>query len=251
MKAIYKITVLNWDRHNPNMKHGHKKTLIANNFCTDAKLGAMPVTVRWMFLGILLTCGDHTRDTVEMGERQMRDLLESSWSIERALASLQSLQLLTFEKVALIEEKRREKKRREEKRRDATPRAPSASPRVSDVVSHYCERWKERYSSSPPISGKAAGQIKRLVLDHGERRAKEFIEAYVAMPDSWFVTKRHDVGTLLENLNAVAQFADTGKMLTRAHLQKLNDQLDETMGPRPPTIEEIKSGKLTLIEGNS
>ncbi len=124
-KDIYRITVLNWEKHNGTMKRGHKASLIQNNFCSDAKLRTVPVTVRWLFLGILLICGDHTRDTIEMSERQVRELLESSWSIERALSSLQELGVLTYGKNGplLIEEKRKEEKRREV---EGAPAAPTA-----------------------------------------------------------------------------------------------------------------------------
>jgi hypothetical protein len=129
-KDIYLITVLNWPKHNGNMKRGHKASLIQNNFCSDAKLRTVPVTVRWLFLGIVLTCGDHTRDTVEMSESQVRDLLESSWSIGRALESLKQLRLLTYEKNAplLTEENRKEEKRIEEEKTRVVAPAPQKSP---------------------------------------------------------------------------------------------------------------------------
>lgn len=117
MKSLYSITIKNWEKYNANQKKGHKATLISNNFCHDSKLGVLPLPVRWLYLGILLTCGDHTRDTIEMNEKQVRELLESSWSIDRALTALQSLQLLTYSKndffINRIEKKVIEKKRKE------------------------------------------------------------------------------------------------------------------------------------------
>lgn len=116
--SLYSITVNNFNKYNSGLKKGHKSTLISNNFCSDSKLGVMPLTVRWLFLGIVLTCGDYTRDTIEMNERQLRELLESSWSVPRALDALQSIQLLSYAKIdvfynriekKVIEEKRIEK----------------------------------------------------------------------------------------------------------------------------------------------
>jgi hypothetical protein len=129
-KHIYTITVSNWSKYNNNIKKGHKATLIANNFCSDNKLGTLPLTVRWLFLGILLTCGDHTTDTVELNDKQLRDLLESSWSVDRALDALKQLQLLSYEKNAAfinrIEKKVIENKRKEEN--SAEPKSPPPAP---------------------------------------------------------------------------------------------------------------------------
>lgn len=95
--VIYRIRINNWDRHNVGRKKAYSKTLIANNFCTDNKLGTLPLSHRWLFLGILLECGSSNRDIVEMNERQLRVMLESSKSVSRVLDSLQSLQLLSYE----------------------------------------------------------------------------------------------------------------------------------------------------------
>jgi hypothetical protein len=113
-KCIYKITVTNWAKYNSGHKSKYKRTMIANNFCSDAKLRAVPVSVRWMFLAVLLTCGDMSSEVVEMSESVLREVLESSKSVSTALESLQSLQLLTFEKIdSLIPELIPEKKKKE------------------------------------------------------------------------------------------------------------------------------------------
>lgn len=110
--AIYRIHVINFNKHNAKLKKAYKATLISNNFCDDAKLGLLPLTVRWMFLAMVLTCGDHTSDTIEMSESRLRDLLESSWSIPRALEALETLQLVTFEKITPFINEIKENKRK-------------------------------------------------------------------------------------------------------------------------------------------
>lgn len=115
MSIIYKITILNWGEYNPKHKKSFKKLMIPNNFAQDAKLNAMPVTHRWMWLVLLLTCSDYSNDTVELSERQVRAMLESSKSIDSVLDRLQSFQLLRYEKYALSKENRKEDKRIEKK----------------------------------------------------------------------------------------------------------------------------------------
>lgn len=231
---VYTIKVNNWSKYNSSLKKGHKATLISNNFCSDGKLGAVPVTVRWLFLGILLTCGDHTRDTVEMSEKSLRDLLESSWSVQRALEALQSLQLLSYDKNELllnrIEKNRKEKKRIPvggEKIKDASQPPKSAAPeKANSLVALYCDRWKSRYKTetAPPVMPADAKRIKTLMQQVGHERASQIIEAYLQMPDQWFVTKRHDIATMLGGLNAITQFIDTGKIITRKEIQTLENK---------------------------
>lgn len=104
------------------------------------------------------------------------------------------------------------------------PKRASAPEGTQAVIARYCELWKQRYNSSPPVGGKVAGQIKTLVKDFGVYKATQFIEAYLDMPDSWFVTKRHDIATLMQNLNAVAQFIETGRLFTKKEIQNLDSQ---------------------------
>lgn len=174
---IYKITVNNWKRYNATIKPGHKKTMISNNFCTDAKLREVPVSVRWMFLGIVLACGDVGGDTVEVSDKQLRVLLESSWSIGRALSSLQSLQVLSYEEIAVftnrIEKKRREEKVREEKISATEPKTQKESPPdppIKDLVlislttesppEKLKNLWNDHCGSLPKIKALGKDRIK-------------------------------------------------------------------------------------------
>jgi hypothetical protein len=95
---------------------------------------------------------------------------------------------------------------------------------MAKVIAAYCEGWSARYNSprSPDITGKSAGLLKSLVNDLGCERVMKLLEAYLAMPDSWFVTKRHDISTFYASLNSVALFADSGKIITKSELRDLD-----------------------------
>lgn len=114
-KNIYKITVLNWNEHNLSHRKSFKKTLIANDFCTDAKIQSLPMTTRWLFLNLLLTCGDTCGDTLELSAQRLRAMLECNRNVDGVLDELQSLRLVTWEKTSLIEEKLKEIKVKERK----------------------------------------------------------------------------------------------------------------------------------------
>lgn len=86
-------------------------------------------------------------------------------------------------------------------------------------IGNYCRLWKSKYGTNPEIMGKEAGAAKSLVKNLGSERATELMESYLAMNDAWFLKKRHDLSTLIGNLNAVVQFHDTGNQIlgSKAH----------------------------------
>lgn len=223
-KAIYKIKVTNWGKYNAKQKKAYKSTLISNNFCTDSKLSVLPLSHRWLFLGILLTCGNHTSDTIEMSERQVRDLLESSKSIERALASLQSLQLLTYDKIEhLYKIKEKEIKLKEIKEKDTATafELPSPSKKVSTKKSYsetldiqkplattkawesYRDAIKTRWGDEPVRNQKVNSIIKQIVERVGEADAPEVLKFYVSHQDTWYVKNCHSVNLALTNIESL------------------------------------------------
>lgn len=109
-KEVYRISIPNFSKYNPRLKRGHKSTLISNRFCSDAKIQALPMHTRWLYLNLLLTCGDHCSNTVETTEEQLRNMLETRQNIAKTLDQLQSFQLLTWQKSPLIEENRIEER---------------------------------------------------------------------------------------------------------------------------------------------
>src|SRR3990167_3210906 len=102
----------------------------------------------------------------------------------------------------------------------SAPRAPA----VQEFIASYCEAFKGRYGTNPPMMGKAAGISKRLVTDIGAARACELVRTYLAMNDQFFVLRRHDLATFESNLNAVAVKLDTGRSVTRHEAQQGESQ---------------------------
>lgn len=96
---------------------------------------------------------------------------------------------------------------------------------VENIISIYCDAWKSRYAINPIIQGKDAGRLSRFSRSIGYEKAKKIIFAYLDMPDQWFLTKRHDVDTMLGNLNAITLFEETGKVVSRKEIQNLDSLL--------------------------
>ncbi len=79
-----------------------------------------------------------------------------------------------------------------------------------EFIALYCDTYRARYNARPAISGRDAGIAKRLIGTQGLPASLALVRAYLAMDDSWFVTKHHDLPTLEENLNKVAVHLQTG-----------------------------------------
>lgn len=225
--SIYKITVIKFNEHNSSLKKGHKATLISNNFCDDSKLGTLPVTVRWLFLGILLTCGDHTRDTVEMNERQLRALLESSWSIDRALDALKELQLLSYQKTPpnIIEKKRKEEKRKE-KNSEAPQKNSDDNPKTGQLWAAYCDAYNLRYKVQPVRNPKVMGQLSQLAKRVG-KDADLLIRFYLQHNDSQYLKAMHSIGLCLMHAEALHTQMLRGMAITSTMLRQ-NEKTQQT-----------------------
>ncbi len=237
-RDLYKIKLLNWEKHNPKAKKFYKKSLIDNNFCDDGRLDVLPTSTKWLLIALILKCGDAANDTVTMSEQGLKKYLTRTEQVLNALNQLQSLQLLTYEKISFLikEKKEKESKVKEIKPKvqiiseDATqpPKAAvSIVENTQPIIAHYCDEWKSRYNSEnfPVILPHHAKLLKTLLKQVGSARATETITAYFKMPDAWFVTKRHDIPTLMGNLNAITQFLDTGRMVTRSDLKNLDQNV--------------------------
>lgn len=234
---LFRITIPNWNEFNPKHKKGYRATMIPNNFCTDARLNALPMSVRWLYLGLRLMCGEYANDTVLINERQVNDLLTSRLGCVNALTLLQEFQLLTFEKVPLIKENKREENKRNSRRggefkkteipvESAPPsQLALATPKEPAPVGVYVEAWQRRYGGRPPLRPQDTKALKTLAEENGIARLNALISAYLRMPDPWFVKKRHDLATFINNLTSIADFEASGRVVTRSDVAQLDSSL--------------------------
>lgn len=124
---IYKITLLNWFEHNPKAKKSFKKTMIEHRLISDATINSMPLSHRWLFINLILICGDHANDTITLTQRQINDILTTKEGAENALTLMSQFQLLSFEKTESFRIEVKEKNRKEEKLKE-TNRSAASNP---------------------------------------------------------------------------------------------------------------------------
>jgi hypothetical protein len=104
---------------------------------------------------------------------------------------------------------------RKGEKRDKPDRTPTAPvPIGQSLVAEYCSAWKAKYNERPVMMGDDTKKLKRLGETLGVEKAAELIRGYFQVPNSWFATKRHDVQTLMSNLNVVQHFVATGQTIT-------------------------------------
>lgn len=109
-------------------------------------------------------------------------------------------------------------RRRSAKRGEKKPAEPgfslTAQAFSQDLIARYFELWEKKYQGRAPLMPPDFKKLKDLSANLGHEVAVGLLESYFAMPDSWFLTKRHDVQSLMSNLAKVQHFAGTGKTVT-------------------------------------
>lgn len=98
---------------------------------------------------------------------------------------------------------------------EVEPVSRAAGAGTKEFIAAYCEAFRARYGTNPPVTGKDAGIAKNIVKGVGLIRAKGLVETYLGMNDGFYLLKRHDLATLVTNLNAVTVKHDTGAGMTR------------------------------------
>lgn len=77
--------------------------MLSHSFFDDAKIRALTLTERWLFLRLLEHCSNIAGDLVETSPKVLREWLECQRNIDGVLDRLQSLRLVTWEKKTLFE----------------------------------------------------------------------------------------------------------------------------------------------------
>jgi hypothetical protein len=83
---------------------------------------------------------------------------------------------------------------------------------IQEAIARYCDLYRARYKTdkNPHLLVKDRGHLQNLIKTAGLDRTLEILEAYFTSDDYRFTQKKHDVPTLIYNLNQVTLLADTG-----------------------------------------
>lgn len=247
---IYKITILNWDKYNKNLKKGHKCILLSTGFLDDAKIKSLPQGGRLLYLSMLLACGEVTSSSIEATHEQLVSYAGGSGQrVLRLIEHMQSLQLLTYIKIESflnrIEKKRIEEKGKEKKLRkggedfETASLFPMEKPIGKVLMARYCELWKSRYGINPTVQKHHPKMLKDVGEQNGKGRTLELLDAYFQAPDSFFVKRRHDVQTFISNLAPLTSFLESGKMVSNNEIRQMDSSVS-TMN----TLDALRRGEI-------
>ena len=252
---IFRIHLPNFEKYNPGKKKTYKKTMIANNFTDDPKLSVLPLSLRWMYLGLVLTCGDHGSDVLELSENTLRDMLESSKSVTGALDTLQSFQLLTYENITpnIKEYNIKESKVKEyrtggqleltqpvqEPPKPSKKKDPQATEENRLIWNAFFDAYRERYGIEPVRNLTVNSQVSALRKKLGTEEAIKVVRFYLTHNDSYFLKNTHTFGHCLSSAETLRTQMLRGKPITGNDVRGF-EQADRYN----QALKKIESGEL-------
>lgn len=253
-KIIYKIEILGWDKHNKKSRKNMPSIMLSKRFFDDVKIQMLSSSGKLLYLFLLLRRGDVDTNSFEcLHDHCVTAAGGRGVLVSTLLDQMQSFQLLIYEIITpnrieknRIESKRKEKKPKGEKAtenadRVLLPPLEKVEKNTSHLIAHYCDKWKLAYrvTENPIITGKDSRALKLFFEQVGFEKAERIITAYLRMGDKWFVTKRHDIQTMLSSTNAIIQFIDTGKIITQSELSGLDkNQTNQN------TLDALRNGEI-------
>lgn len=110
MKNItFNITILKWQQHNPKHKKGFDSFMLKNNFLTDHKVAELTTNEVLLFIHILCVASERSTQQVHITSKTLpKQLRMGDKSLTNCLESLESLQLVSVEKLPSLRTKRTE-----------------------------------------------------------------------------------------------------------------------------------------------
>ena len=231
-EKLVTIKILNWKKYQKTMK-SMKFIRIETSIFDDEKVFQLRSSGKLFWIHLLTISGRHGTDLIQVCYRHSAALLRLRTSLIHTCAiELEELQLVKIvsetKKPLRVEYNRIEENRIEEidaagegdkpKGSRSPKKRPPSPPKkkgtaTSEAIAYYCDLWKMKYGvkTSPSITGKEAGIIKRMVQSMHLERTKNFMDAYFAMPDAWLIKQAHPIALMETKKMEVHRFMQSGQ----------------------------------------
>lgn len=245
---IFKIKVLNFNKHNPNRKPSFKKVMLTTNFFNDPKIFPLPNMHRLCFIYLVTCAGDAGKDTVTISQGQLNAVLRLRQDVVKVLFDLQENQLVTVE-ILNSSWNGMERNRREWKGVSAgsetgplTPPVekfelepdddPKPSPKKSKPNTEanrkcweaYRGAYRNRWGVDPLRDAKTNSAISNFVKRVGEEDAPAIIEFYVSHNDGFYLKQTHAVGLALKDAETLRTQWLKGQAITQNDVNQFTKQ---------------------------
>jgi hypothetical protein len=228
----FKITVLNFYKHNPKNKKSFNYFMVAKNYFHDHKIAQLTPNESQLFLYCCAISCDMASNqiaiTVQSIPKQFRI---SSKSLLNHLERLQQLQLVTFEKTSILKN-RIEENRIEENRIEVLARSKPIEKPNKDLNRKIWETFKDayflRYKIEPLRNASVNSKISQLAKRLGQD-AIEVVKFYLAHNEKFYVQKMHDIGFCLKDAESLYTQFKRGRPITSIEVnsfvneQRVND----------------------------
>lgn len=268
-KNIYKITITNWEKYNKHLKKSHKAFMIPTDFFEDAKIATLSERSCLLFIRFLARSAHVCSRFITCDHQVLvRWCTGNGQVVTRYLNELESLQLVSVEICSPFKKEKKgneyKEKGKERKLRKGTEnsvvkdlnaesetkipevlveeKVAHASPAANigkNLVAVYCDLWKTRYGSNPPLRAQDTRSLKSIGEENGFDRTVELLEVFLRMNEDWFLKKRHDLATFANNLTAVAQYSKSGRVITKQDLNTFERKVSNQQ-----TLDALRKGEI-------
>lgn len=246
-KAIYRITINNWEKHNPNRKKSYRYAMIKYNFLTNPRIASQSPVTRLLYLSCLLVASESNQSQIEVThESLVSQSGVKSQSIVSQLTQLQSFQLLSWSFLQTLLDPDLELNRIELNRIEY--QAPVVSKKqVTEKTHHkikveereqnlkiwetYSNSFRQRYAVDPVRNAMVNSQVSNLRKRLGTEDACKVVEFYLTHNDAFFLKNTHSLGLCLNQAESLRTQMLRGKPITGSMVKSFEKQnsSNETM----------------------
>lgn len=251
-RFIYKIEILNWDKHNKKSKPSYPYILLSKRFFDDAKVQSLPAGGKLLLLGLMLRRGDVEHTFIEASHEDLVRLAGGSGQVvQRLLDLLQSFQLLRYEKMPSnrIEKNIIEKKRKE------LPDTSKVSEKDDNkkIKEAYFNAYRLRYGIEPISNASFNSQVSNLRKKIGVNEAVQLVEFYLKHNDGFYLKNTHSFGLCLSNVDTLRTQMLRNQPITSVHVKQLEKSLDQASIAQDNSkrIQDLFEKKQKQISGGS
>lgn len=197
---------------------------VYNSMMDDPRIINLPGSQFKVWITILSLCSRVQAEFVQTSLRDLAKISRVRAEFSRDCATtLQSLQVLSIQKLGLDRGDRGERKTEGRKKSKNKSKvvvetkelltSPDGSSPIQAFINTYSKALKTKYGEAAKLdlTGKTIGQIKTVLKDIGLRRSCDLIQVYFQIQDPWFIKRCHDFSTFITNIQKIGIALDTGK----------------------------------------